>query len=54
MTNDEKAIMRGMVRVAMYHGLPKNEWMARVVPKIEERLGVPLNEENGRSDSSSL
>jgi hypothetical protein len=39
-----KAIVRGMVRVAMYHGLPKNEWMATVVPGVEEWLEPPLTE----------
>ena len=45
MREDEKAIVRGMVRVALYHKLPKNEWMAKVVPGVEERYGVPLTEE---------
>jgi hypothetical protein len=44
MEKDDKAIVRGMVRVAMYHGLPKNEWMAQVVPGVEDRLGTPLSE----------
>ena len=45
MTKDEQAILRGMVRVALYHNLSKNEWMAKVVPGVEELLGVPLSEE---------
>ena len=47
MTNDEeeKAVLRGMARVALYHRLPKNEWMAKVVPGVEERLDPPLSEE---------
>ena len=47
MTSDEdtKAIMRGMVRVALYHKLPKSEWMAKVVPRVEEHFGEPLSEE---------
>jgi hypothetical protein len=43
--HDDKAILRGMARVALYHNLPKNEWMAKVVPGVEERLGTPLSEE---------
>jgi len=45
MTKDEQAILRGMVRVALYHNLSKNDWMAKVVPGVEELLGVPLSEE---------
>jgi hypothetical protein len=39
----DEAVIRGMARVAMYHKLPKNEWMAKVVPGVEEHLGVPLS-----------
>ena len=45
MTKDEQAILRGMVRVALYHNLPKSDWMATVVPGVEELLGAPLSEE---------
>lgn len=45
MTNDDDAVIRGMVRVALYHRLPKNDWMAKVVPGVEKHLGAPLSEE---------
>jgi len=42
---DDKAIIRGMVRVALHHGLSKSDWMAKVVPGVEEHFGTPLSEE---------
>jgi hypothetical protein len=45
MTEDDKAIARGMARVALHHGLTKDEWLAKVVPGVEEHLGTPLSED---------